>query len=48
MSYVPYFTNVLLTVSYKNLGKNTSYVVDVQHEVGLVMSNAELLITKNN
>jgi hypothetical protein len=33
MSYVPYFTIVLLTVSYKNLRKNTSYVVDVQHGV---------------
>jgi hypothetical protein len=30
MSYVPNYEIVLLTVSYTNLAKNTSYVVDVQ------------------
>jgi hypothetical protein len=30
MSYVPNCKIVLLTVSYTNLAKNTSYVVDVQ------------------
>jgi hypothetical protein len=33
MSSVPNFEIVLLTVSYTNLAKNTSYVVDVQRGV---------------
>jgi hypothetical protein len=33
MSYIPNYEIVLLTVSYTNLAKNTSYVVDVQRGV---------------
>jgi hypothetical protein len=33
MSYISHFEIVLITASYTNLVKNTSYVVDVQHGV---------------